>query len=602
MRLSQGTVIPSTMEMMSRVAAALLAVITSAITILLSQHLSRFLHPLFGSIPSGLYRAHAEQAAFVFAFILLQAAMARSPAQNGRYSMGNPLMAFSSSLFAIPLIDRSLAVIGGDYLGPRWGALLPLLTLGTLLDVSGLWLTLACVTTAFGREDIQTELGKKPILASSALFAVVKVISSRNLYPCSLDVAFRFSQRAETIVCYVALCYTVLSSGSTAIAVYTRRRRPASSGRERTSTCTSILRVIQLTTTALAIQRACFAFPRVPYLAASNDLRVLNATDSVSGMVMVADNLKDGYRFLRCDHSLLGGRWLRRDEDSKVSDLGDTIFSTFVLQEACRLAASPDTLAGEDVSPRTLIIGLGAGIAADALIQHNHDVDVVEYDPAVFHAATRYLGLTPPRSVHLVDGAYFVADQATAMRAGDRLEERLYDFVVHDCFTGGSVPHDLFTLEFWEDLGTITAANAIIAVNFAGAIRSRATQAVLNTLVQSFSQCRAFTDKHGTADDSDGRDLSNIVIFCTNTQTSILTFRKPRQTDFLDSPLRRHILTDFLQYEIPIQNLMPAEPTQRHALLLKRGSASLDKDQVESALGTWTAMRKIMPAKVWRVY
>ncbi len=66
--------------------------------------------------------------------------------------------------------------------------------------------------------------------------------------------------------------------------------------------------------------------------------------------------------------------------------------------------------------------------------------------------------------MHLVDGAYFVADQATAMRAGDRLEERLYDFVVHDCFTGGSVPHDLFTLEFWEDLGTITAANAIIAV------------------------------------------------------------------------------------------------------------------------------------------
>lgn len=196
---------------------------------------------------------------------------------------------------------------------------------------------------AFGNEEVQMELRARPLLVCLALFAVTKVISSRHLYPASLDVVGHSLPRAETIVshlllstigqalipttsqiCYVALGYTALSVGLTAINVYIRSQRPTSLGRDRTNTSASILRVLQLTTTVLAIQRACFAFPRVPYLAASNDLRVLNATDSVSGLVMVADNLKDGYRFIRCDHSLLGGRWLRLDEDAEVNELGDT--------------------------------------------------------------------------------------------------------------------------------------------------------------------------------------------------------------------------------------------------------------------------------------
>jgi len=91
-------------------------------------------------------------------------------------------------------------------------------------------------------------------------------------------------------------------------------------------------------------------------------------------------------------------------------------------------------------------------------------IHLSEYDPAVFDAAQRYLGLTSPRSVHLVDGAAFVANQAMSMRSEKRSEDDLYDFVIHDCFTGGSVPHELFTVEFWEELSMITASTAIIAV------------------------------------------------------------------------------------------------------------------------------------------
>lgn len=50
----------------------------------------------------------------------------------------------------------------------------------------------------------------------------------------------------------------------------------------------------------------------LPYTALNGDLIILNSTQSITGRIVVADNLKDGYRFLRCDHSLLGGRWIMR--------------------------------------------------------------------------------------------------------------------------------------------------------------------------------------------------------------------------------------------------------------------------------------------------
>lgn len=114
-------------------------------TTLTSQHLSKLLHPLFGSIPSSLYRAHTERASFVAAFIILQAVIARHSPGDGRISIINPLVAFSSSLYAIPLMIRSLAVVGGDHLGPAWGTVLPLLILGSLVAMAGLWLVMASV-------------------------------------------------------------------------------------------------------------------------------------------------------------------------------------------------------------------------------------------------------------------------------------------------------------------------------------------------------------------------------------------------------------------------------------------------------------------------
>ena len=86
----------------------------------------------------------------------------------------------------------------------------------------------------------------------------------------------------------------------------------------------------------------------LPYVNPSGLLRVLSSTPSVTGRIVVAEDYKHGFRFLRADHSLLGGVWIGnkavlKDRDSVMvvaqdgANIGDSIYSAFVLQEAARL-------------------------------------------------------------------------------------------------------------------------------------------------------------------------------------------------------------------------------------------------------------------------
>jgi hypothetical protein len=71
--------------------------------------------------------------------------------------------------------------------------------------------------------------------------------------------------------------------------------------------------VAHATLLALALQ-SVFRNVKYPIVSVKGGLRVLNSTQSVTGRVVVAENIADGYRFLRCDHSLLGGRWIKENE------------------------------------------------------------------------------------------------------------------------------------------------------------------------------------------------------------------------------------------------------------------------------------------------
>jgi spermidine synthase len=131
--------------------------------------------------------------------------------------------------------------------------------------------------------------------------------------------------------------------------------------------------------------------------------------------------------------------------------------------------------------------GLGVGIAAHALMMdgvlvqitgeffssctYNLDVQaaslsVTEIDPAVYHAAHQYFGLRHPARLVLDDGARSIETRAAAIRSAGRLlrPRDQTDYVIHDCFTGGSVPAELFTKEFWWDLTMTMKTDGVLVV------------------------------------------------------------------------------------------------------------------------------------------
>lgn len=96
-----------------------------------------------------------------------------------------------------------------------------------------------------------------------------------------------------------------------------------------------------------------------PHSSTTYPLRILNSTRSKTGVVVVGEILPQAasdltslhsIRYLRVSHSLLGGVWIGGEvatldnfpplTDPEGTLLGDSIYSTFVLQEAARLVNS----------------------------------------------------------------------------------------------------------------------------------------------------------------------------------------------------------------------------------------------------------------------
>ena len=68
---------------------------------------------------------------------------------------------------------------------------------------------------------------------------------------------------------------------------------------------------------------------------------LLARQESVTGHVSVLENKKEGYRVMRCDHSLLGGDWLKMRSTTPGQELQEPIYSVFVMLEAIRLIETP---------------------------------------------------------------------------------------------------------------------------------------------------------------------------------------------------------------------------------------------------------------------
>ncbi|CAE6475218.1 hypothetical protein ACGC1H_005179 [Rhizoctonia solani] len=365
-----------------------------------------------------------------------------------------------------------------------------------------------------------------------------------------------------------------------------------------------------------------------PWVSASGNVRVLARTDSTTGVVVVAENLVDKFRYLRCDHSLLGGMWIAGSRSPLNSDgLGDSIYTAFVLQEAIRLVERPN----HDSQDRSLIIGLGVGVAAGALQSHGSSVTVVEIDPAVYTYAREYFGLPEPngglfledargwvdrRARTVSNGHYTEPGNATEVLQGSTsVSKELFDYIIHDCFSGGSVPTFLFSTGFFEGTKGLLKQDGVLAVNFAGKLGSDPAHAILNTLLSVYESCRVFHDKviyepgkEPEAGEHD--DFLNMVYFCSNVPT--VKFRDPVEKDFLGSFLRQHILTTMDHREVAFADIRgnatapagkPLPDIQGEAQwILKDGDERLGEWQKTTGLEHWKVMRHVMSDDIWESY
>jgi len=102
------------------------------------------------------------------------------------------------------------------------------------------------------------------------------------------------------------------------------------------------------------------------------------------------------------------------------------------------------------------VSGLGIGTTPAALMEHGIGTTIVEIDPVVYNFATKYFALPPNHKAFITDAVFFASQLA---QTGKK-----YDYIVHDVFTGGAEPVDLFTLEFIQDLHAMLKPGGSIAI------------------------------------------------------------------------------------------------------------------------------------------
>lgn len=97
------------------------------------------------------------------------------------------------------------------------------------------------------------------------------------------------------------------------------------------------------------------------------------------------------------------------------------------------------------------------GTTPSAFVTHGIKTTVVEIDPVVYKFAQQYFGLrenAPP----------IIDDATVAMGKLMRDWTVQYDYIVHDVFTGGAEPEELFSADFLADLGNLLADDGVIAL------------------------------------------------------------------------------------------------------------------------------------------
>ena len=77
----------------------------------------------------------------------------------------------------------------------------------------------------------------------------------------------------------------------------------------------------------------------------------------------------------------------------------------------------------------------------------------------VIDFAKKYFNLAQNHTSIIGDAVDFVSDMQTPFP-----NRKMYDYIIHDVFTGGAEPIDLFTREFLMDLRELLSSEGVVAI------------------------------------------------------------------------------------------------------------------------------------------
>ncbi|CAG8441765.1 3779_t:CDS:10 [Funneliformis mosseae] len=293
---------------------------------------------------------------------------------------------------------------------------------------------------------------------------------------------------------------------------------------------------------------------------------ILARNESVTGWVEVVEEIKPrNIRVMRVGHSLIGGIY---------RDTNDSVFGSFYFLEAVRLIENQKNAEQE----RALQIGLGIGVSAKSLQDHNVLLDIVELDPVVYNLAVNYFGLERRHNIYIQDGRKFI----------NNAPSRYYDYVLHDVFTGGSVPSVLFSIEALEQIKRILKKNGVLALNFVGSDKwpqAESLALVANTIKSVFPYYKCF--REGPLEKG---SFQNMVFFAS---VRPISFRNPTEEDFMDSAMREYMLESFTQWSVDLTKFKNVSD------IITDLRNPLNELQQLSAFEHWNIMRTIFPQEFW---
>jgi len=256
---------------------------------------------------------------------------------------------------------------------------------------------------------------------------------------------------------------------------------------------------------------------------------VLSERESLYGYVRVIEERSKDLRFLTSDASMIG-----------AANISDGV-NRLTYQDIVALipAIKPSI-------KKALLVGQGAGHMAMTLRDRYGIVtDTLEIDPAVADAASNYFGFKPNGQAIVGDARYEIRHLTGP-----------YDLIIHDCFTGGSEPSHLLTVETLEQMRSLLAPQGILALNFVAFGRGEGQQAlasVAKTIAQVFSNQSLFISEPG--------EDFNDYIFLAGSQPIDLASPSltAEQTDWLN---KRKFSVDTGNGLVLTDNLNPLEHLQ----------------------------------------